>query len=66
MKAARLGARDYLLKSQFSLEELLVRIKRCLEGVDSQRPHRGEDAPPVTAAEAQATIVKEFVLCQPA
>jgi CheY-like chemotaxis protein/HD-like signal output (HDOD) protein len=32
LKAASLGVRDYMLKSTFSLKELLVRVKRSLEG----------------------------------
>lgn len=30
MQAAKLGAREYLLKSRFSLQELLERVKKCL------------------------------------
>ena len=31
-EANRLGVRDYLLKSQFSLDQLMHRIRDCLEG----------------------------------
>ncbi len=36
MKAARLGVQDYLLKTQFSLDELLARIKYRLKRGDSR------------------------------
>ena len=44
IKAARLGADAYLLKSQFSLDELLGRVRSCLEG-DGGRHSPGRDTP---------------------
>lgn len=41
LQAARLGVGGYMLKSQFSLDELLTRIGRCLEGGDSAVPAEG-------------------------
>ena len=31
VEAARLGVRDYLLKSQFSLKQMIARVKQCME-----------------------------------
>ncbi len=48
VKAAKLGVKHYLVKSQFSLEDLLARIAGCLERADSQ----GADRPRQTEAVA--------------
>ncbi len=44
VEAARLGVQDYLLKSQFSLDDLHHRIERCLAEHDSQGSPRPVDA----------------------
>jgi CheY-like chemotaxis protein len=35
MEAARLGVRDYILKTHFSLPQLLYRVTRCLEAAET-------------------------------
>jgi HD-like signal output (HDOD) protein/CheY-like chemotaxis protein len=55
LQAAHLGARDYLLKSHFSLEELLARIEQRLGATESQEspaPGRGPAEPGSAASES--------------
>jgi HD-like signal output (HDOD) protein/DNA-binding response OmpR family regulator len=56
LEAAKLGVRDYLLKSRFSLTDLLTRVKGALEGKSAapaeDTPKQNQTAlPPVNAAE---------------
>ena len=41
--ALKLGAKEYLLKSQFSLKEMMDRIESCLEQADAPQPPGGTD-----------------------
>ena len=50
VEAVTLGAKEYLLKSQFSLDEMVARIERCLGQAGAQQPlgetDRGDDPQP--------------------
>lgn len=50
VEACKLGASEYLLKSQFSLDEMTARVERCLGEADQRgadgEGHKGDDAEP--------------------
>lgn len=49
VEAVSLGARDYLLKSQFSLEIMLNRIRRVFDGQSTPAAAPGATSPPASA-----------------